>query len=126
MLYNEPLSPAMYRKFVDLKYRADAEHIIGWALRDRSGRVRAWHPRELGTAQWSSAADAYRAFVPDTHRRHTMDATGWRVQQTEGLEALSILLHRARGERADHARRPNVTDEPTLPLSDEEPSPDTP
>lgn len=121
MLYNEPLSPAMYRKFVDVKYSPGAEHVIGWALRDRSGRVRAWHPREPASTQWDTAVNAYRTFVPDARRRHTMDATGWKVHQTEGLEALNILLHRARGERASSTSR-TVTDEPQLPLGDEEPA----
>lgn len=120
MLYDEPLSPAMYRKFVDLKYSPGAEHVIGWALRDRSGRIRAWHPREPASTQWNNAESAYRTWVPDARRRHTMDATGWKLQQTEGLEALNILLHRARGERATATPR-TATDDPQLPLGDEEP-----
>ena len=101
MLYNTPLSAELYRQFVDIKYGPDPESVFGWALRDNHGRTHAWHPCELGNPHWSSANAAYRAFVPDSKRRHHLSMLGWTVVQTEGIDDMTTLLHAARGDATD-------------------------
>lgn len=100
MIYNQPLSAELVRRFVEIKYSAKADHTIGWALRDDDGRTQAWHPHEPGSTQWASADDAFRAFVPDSRRRHFLTIQGWMVERTEGITDLTAVLHAARGEAA--------------------------
>lgn len=100
MIYNQPLSSELVRKFVEIKYSANADQTIGWSLRDDDGRTQAWHPHEPGSIQWASAEDAFRAFVPDARRRHFLTIQGWTVERTQGITDLTVVLHAARGEAA--------------------------
>lgn len=100
MIFNQPLSPELVRRYVEIKYSAKADHTIGWSLRDDENRTQAWHPHEPGSTQWASADDAFRSFVPDSRRRHFLTIQGWTVERTEGITDLTAVLHTARGEAA--------------------------
>lgn len=97
-MYTEPLSMDEYRLLVDVKYHQGAGHIKGWALRDKHGRVRGWHPHESGSPTWAHHDDALRAFIPDTKRRRKLILLGWHVVATTDISDLTQLLHAARGD----------------------------
>lgn len=97
-MFTSPLTAEEYRILVDVKYHQGAEAVRGWALRDKYGRTRGWHPHEPGSQRWAHGDDAFRAFVPDTQQRRKLMLLGCAVVATTGLEDLAKLLHTARGD----------------------------
>ena len=99
-MFTAPLTIEEYRILVDVKYHQGPDHIKGWALRDKHGRVRGWHPHESGSPTWAHSDDAFRTFIPDTKRRRKLMLLGWEVVATAGICDLTQLLHATRGDHA--------------------------
>ena len=97
-MFTAPLTNEEYRILIDVKYRAGAETLRGWALRDQHGGTIGWHPYEAGSQFWARGNDAFRAFVPDTKQRRNRVLLGWEVVATIGISDLADLLRQARGE----------------------------
>jgi len=97
-MFTLPLTRSEYQKLIADKYRAGAANAAGWALRDGRGQVYGWHRHEAGSEQWAHRDNAFAAFIPDTRRRHYLARIGHAVTATTGIDELSDLLHRARGE----------------------------
>lgn len=97
-MFTAPLTHAEYRVLVDVKYGPDAATTAGWALADNHGRVCGWHPKVPGSRHWSHPDDAFRAFIPDSRRRHHLALLGHTVIATTGIDELAALLRRERGE----------------------------
>lgn len=104
-----PLTRSEYQELVAVKYGADAANTAGWALRDGHGRIYGWHRREAGSRQWAQSANAFAAFIPDTRRRLYLARIGHTVTTTAGIDELSDLLQRARGD-IDHTEHQTVAD----------------
>ena len=71
--------------------------------------IRDRHPRETATPTWASADGAYRAFVPDSKKRHNLALLGWTVAQTHGIDDMCKVLHAARGDATDPVATPPDT-----------------
>ena len=97
-----PLTLAEYQEIVDAKYGPDAATTTGWALYDNRGRIHGWHRHQPGSRQWAQPADVFASFVPDTKRRRHLARIGYTVTVTRGIEELTDLLRRARGDATDH------------------------
>ncbi len=97
-MFTLPLTLAEYQQLVDAKYGHDATTTPGWALYDNRGRIHGWHRHQTGSKKWAQPDDAFAAFVPDTRRRRHLARIGYTVTATLGVEELTELLHRARGD----------------------------
>jgi hypothetical protein len=97
-MFTAPLTINEYRILVDAKYRQGADHIKGWALRDKYGRIHGWHPYESGSPTWAHSDDAFRTFIPDTKQRRNLMLLGWEIAATTGIQDLTKLLHAGRGD----------------------------
>jgi hypothetical protein len=97
-VFTAPLTVDEYRALVDVKYRPGVETIPGWALHDRYGCTRGWHPAERGSRHWARSDDAFKAFVADTKERRKLALLGWQIVATTGIEDLAQLLATARGD----------------------------
>jgi hypothetical protein len=100
-MFTLPLTVAEYHTLVDTKYGHDPATTNGWALYDNRGRIHGWHRHQPGSRQWARREDAFAAFEPDTRRRRYLARLGYRVVATRGVEELSELLRRARGDTDD-------------------------
>jgi hypothetical protein len=92
-VFTTPLTADEYRILVEVKYHPGASQIRGWALRDKDGRIRGWHPYESGNRNWAHADDAFRSFVPDTRQRRELVVLGCRIVATTSIQDLTDLLH---------------------------------
>jgi len=97
-MFTAPLTIDEYRVLVDVKYHPGADHIKGWALRDKYGRIRGWHPHESGSPTWAHSDDAFRTFIPHTKQRRNLILLGWEIVATTGVHDLAQLLHATRGD----------------------------
>ena len=97
-MFTAPLTIDEYRVLVDVKYHQGADQIKGWALRDKYGRIRGWHPYESGSPTWAHSDDAFRTFIPDTKQRRNLILLDWEIAATTGLHDLTKLLHATRGD----------------------------
>jgi hypothetical protein len=68
----------------------------GWALRDKQGLTKGWHPRVPGDRHWADADGALHAFITTAKQRHHRALLGWHVVLTKGLEDLTFLLNASR------------------------------
>ncbi|AHB79246.1 hypothetical protein [Mycobacteroides abscessus] len=91
------LTGATYGALVDIMYRPDADAVTAWVLRDRHGQPRNWHQVE-NRSPWRTAEAAFVSFVPDHKQRHDLAVMGWKVEQTQGIDELRVVLALARGE----------------------------
>lgn len=96
-MFTAPLTAGEYRIFVEVKYCPGASQIKGWALRDKDGRSRGWHPYESDNRNWAHVDDAFRSFVPDTKERRELVVLGCQIVATTGIQDLTDLLHAALG-----------------------------
>lgn len=97
-MFTLPLTRSEYQELVAAKYSRNAAATTGWALRDGRGRIYGWHRHEPGSRQWAQCDNAFAAFIPDTRRRLHLARIGHTVTVTAGVDELSDLLHRARGD----------------------------
>jgi hypothetical protein len=104
-MFTLPLSRSEYEELVDAKYGRDAAATSGWALYDGRGRIYGWHRQLAGSRQWALRDNAFAAFIPDTRRRQYLARIGHTVTATTGIEELSALLRRARGDAEDTERQ---------------------
>lgn len=109
-MFTLPLTRAEYQELIGHKYRADAANTAGWVLRDSRGRIYGWHPQEAGSRQWAHRDTAFAAFIPDTRRRRYLARIGHTITATTGINELSELLHRARGD-IDNTSHPTTADD---------------
>jgi hypothetical protein len=103
-VFTAPLTIGEYRILVDVKYCPGAAQIKGWALRDKDGRTRGWHPYE-SESRWAHADDAFRSFVPDPKARRKLALLGCQIVATTGVQDLTDLLHVTLGNDVAAAAR---------------------
>jgi len=113
-MFTLPLTVSEYHELVDAKYGHDPATTAGWALYDHHGRIHGWHRHQPGSRQWAQPDDAFGGFVPDTRRRRHLARLGYTVVSTRGVEELSDLLRRARGDTTDSGHQ-DRDHESTLP-----------
>jgi hypothetical protein len=99
-VFTAPLTADEYRTLVEVKYHPGASQIRGWALRDKDGRIRGWHPYEYDSLNCAHADDAFRSFVPDARERRKLVVLGCRIVATTGIHDLTDLLHVTLGDIA--------------------------
>ena len=97
-MFTLPLTGSEYQELIADKYRPGAATTGGWALQDSRGRIYGWHRQVAGSRQWAHRDSAFAAFIPDTRRRLYLARIGHAVTATTGIDELSDLLHRARGD----------------------------
>lgn len=106
-MFTTPLKTHEYRAIVDAHYRRP--HCPGWALFDADRGVRGWHWVDVTDTCWSDADAAYRAFVPNTSRRHFLSLRGWAVVRVDdSSQLLTAVLRSARGETAPEPTQADV------------------
>ncbi len=111
-MFTLPLTVSEYHELVDAKYGHDPATTSGWALYDNRGRIRGWHRHQPGSRQWTHPDDAFAGFVPDTRRRRHLARLGYTVAATRGVEELSELLRRARGDPTDSSHQDHDSIQP--------------